>query len=161
MNTWSRGLGAVALVAVIATGCAGDPPATTNGSESSAGPSGGGADHSDDAARTQTSKAAVSVRVVVTGGIAGAHDVYEVSRADAASTSAMARRILALASAPAVRDFGTQRQRPAVRCCDVQVYEVTVRYADGARTKITTDTMSAPPEVQHLVALLSTGQQSQ
>ena len=137
MKPLARWLGAVVLVVGLATGCGGgNPPAS---------PSAGGS-------APQQSNAAVSVRVVVTGGIAGDHNVYEVSRNGA---TASAERILDLASAPAVRDLATQRKRPSVKCCDIQVYEVTIRYADGSSTRITTDTTSAPPQLQRLVSLAS------
>lgn len=138
MNTWARWLGAAVLVAGLATGC--------GGGDSSTPPSSGGG-------TPPQSNAAVSVRVVVTGGIAGDHQVYEVSR-DAAT--ATAERVLDLAAAPAVRNLGTQRDRPSVKCCDIQVYEVTIRYADGTSIRITTDTTSAPPPLQRLVSLAST-----
>ena len=137
---WLGGwLGAAVLVAGLATGC--------GGGTSPAPPSAGGS-------TPQQSDAAVSVRVVVSGGITGAHEVYEVGRDDA--TSADAETVLDLAGTPAVRDLGTQRRRPAVKCCDIQVYEVTVRYADGTSTKVTIDSTSAPPRLQRLVSLLST-----
>jgi hypothetical protein len=141
MNTWARRLGAVVLVVALATGCGGSDsttPARPGGASTSPG-----------------SNAAVSVRVVVTGGIAGEHQVYEVNRDDTAT--ATAERVLDLAAAPAVRDLATQRHRPSVKCCDIQVYEVTIRYADGTSTKITTDTTSAPRPLQRLVSLASTG----
>ena len=140
MNTWARWLGAAVLVAGLATGC--------GGGDSSTPPSSGGS-------TPPQSNAAVSVRVVVTGGIAGDHQVYEVSRDDPGT--ATAERVLDLAAAPALRDLATQRQRPSVKCCDIQVYEVTIRYADGTSTKITTDTTSAPRPLQRLVSLASTG----
>jgi hypothetical protein len=138
MRMSARWLGAAVLVAGLATGCGGTSPAP---------PSAGGS-------TPQQPEAAVSVRVVVSGGIAGAHEVYEVSRDDA--TSADAERVLDLAGAPAVRDLGKQRDRPAVKCCDIQVYEVTVRYADGTSTRIATDSTSAPRPLQRLVSLVST-----
>ncbi len=140
MKTRARWLGATVLVAAVATGCGGGGESATPGSGGS----------SQQAAPTT----AVSVRMVVTGGIAGDHQVYEVSRADATSPSA--QRVLALASVPAVRDYASQQRRPSVQCCDIQVYNVTIRYSDGSRTKITTDTTSAPMQLQRMVSLAST-----
>jgi len=137
MNSWARWLAAAVLVAGLATGCGGTSPAP---------PSAGGG-------TPRQSDAAVSVRVVVSGGITGAHEVYEVSRDDAATADAA--RVLDLAGAPAVRDLGTRRDRPAVRCCDIEVYEVTVRYADGTSTRVATDSTSAPRPLQRLVSLVS------
>lgn len=149
MSTWARSLGAAALVAALATGCASGDSATTGsrGGEPPAAPSAGGS-------TTREPSAAVSVRVVVTGGIAGDHEVYEVSRGDAAA--AATARVLDLAAAAAVRDFATQRRRPSVQCCDIQVYEVAIRYADGTSARIATDSTAAPPQLQRLVALMST-----
>jgi hypothetical protein len=138
MKKSARWLGAAALVAGLTTGCGGGtPPAPPSAAGST----------------PQQPDAAVSVRVVVSGGITGAHEVYEVQRDDA--TSADAERVLDLAGAPAVRDLGTRRHRPAVECCDIQVYEVTVRYADGTSAKIVTDSTSAPRPLQRLVSLVS------
>jgi hypothetical protein len=150
MNTWARCLGATALVAALATGCAGGDSATPASGGSGQGGQGARA---GDGGASGGSNAAVSVRVVVTGGIAGDHQVYEVSRGDA--TTAAAERVLDLAAEPALRDFGRQRKRPSVKCCDIQVYEVTIRYADGTVTKLTADTTSAPPPLQRLVSLAS------
>jgi len=144
MNTWARWLGATVLVAAMATGCGG-----TGSSDQ-----GGQIERPGDAGTVQPSPAATSVRVVVTGGIAGDHQVYEVSRGDTAAAST--DRILTLAAAPAVREYATQQRRPSVQCCDIQVYEVAIRYADGTRTKITTDSTSAPLPLQRLVTLAST-----
>ena len=141
MKTLARWFGATVLVAGLATGCGGgDSPAPP----------------SSDGSTPQQSGEAVSVRVVVSGGIAGAHEVYQVSRDDATSESAREQRVLALAGAPAVRDHSSQRQSPKVRCCDIQVYKVTIRYSDGTSTRIAIDSTSAPPRLQRLVSLLST-----
>jgi hypothetical protein len=147
MNTWARCLGAAVLVAAVATGCGGSDSATPAPGGSSGAP--GSAERGGQASNTAT-----SVRVVVTGGIAGDHQVYEVTRDDTVSKSA--ERVLDLAAAPAVRDYATQQRRPSVQCCDIQVYEVTIRYADGTGTKITTDSTSAPTQLQRLVSVAST-----
>jgi len=149
VSTWSRTLAAAALVATVATGCGGGSAPPDSRGEPPA-PSAAGA------GGTPRASAAVSVRVVVTGGIAGDHQVYEVSRGSG-NGSVSAARVLALAAAPAVRDFATQRRRPSVRCCDIQVYEVAIRYADGTSARIATDSTAAPPQLQRLVALVSTG----
>jgi hypothetical protein len=156
MNTWARGLVTAVLVAAAATGCGGGDPATPASGTGPAerGGQGGQATRHGGAGTSQSPSAAVRVRVVVTGGIAGSHEVYEVSRGD--TTTASAERALDLAATPAVRDLGTQRhRRPAVECCDIQVYAVTVRYADGTSTSITAATTSAPPQLQRLVSLAS------
>ncbi len=99
----------------------------------------------------------VAVRVEVSGGFTGEHFVYEVRRGDPPPrmTAAEVDRVLALAGRDAVRDFAAARPGRVVACCDQRLLDVTIRYADGRRTRIrTTETSPVPAQVRHLVALL-------
>jgi hypothetical protein len=98
----------------------------------------------------------VSVRLVVSGGIAGTHEAYAVRRDDEGMGSARVTRILALAGDPAVRGFASEQVRRSLRCCDMRVFEIAIRYADGTQTHISTpETRPGPPELRRLVTLLS------
>ncbi|MGH3357048.1 MAG: hypothetical protein ACRDOJ_14210 [Nocardioidaceae bacterium] len=99
------------------------------------------------------------VRVEVSGGIQGVSDVHEVRRNDPPEGlgEVELNRILRLADSAAVRRFdGNHLPEGAVPCCDLRTLDVTVRHADGSRTRVlTAETLPAPAEFERLVALLS------
>ncbi len=138
-------LTAVVCVAVLAA-CAAEPAATPPGQPPSGGPSATPAD------------AATAVRLEVSGGITGAHQVYELTR-DAPPrylAPRAARAVLRLAGAAAVRDLDDVELQGPVPCCDRQVVDVTVTYADGERTRVrTVEVASVPPQVGRMVELLT------
>ena len=138
-------LTAVVCVAVLAA-CAAEPAATPPGQAPSDGPSATPAD------------AATAVRLEVSGGITGAHQVYELTR-DAPPrylAPRAARAVLRLAGAAAVRGLDDVELQGPVPCCDRQVVDVTVTYADGERTRVrTVEVASVPPQVGRMVELLT------
>jgi hypothetical protein len=89
----------------------------------------------------------VAVRVLVSGGIAGVHEVYRVTRADAPKgvSAAEADRVLALAARLASRPE-RKASGLAAGCCDRLLYDVTVRHADGSRAQIRFGGAKPPPE---------------
>lgn len=100
---------------------------------------------------------AVAVRVVLSGGIGGAHRVWRLRRGAVpdALSAAEADRVLALAGSEAIRT-ATRRPMAAPPCCDRQRVEVSVRYADGARVRTTAVLGGdAPREVRRMVAVLA------
>jgi hypothetical protein len=135
----------VVCVAVLAA-CAAEPAATPPGQPPSDGPSATPAD------------AATTVRLEVSGGITGAHQVYELTR-DAPPrdlSPRAARAVLRLAGTPAVRGMDDVALQGPVPCCDRQVVDVTVSYADGERTRVrTVEVASVPPQVGRMVELLT------
>jgi hypothetical protein len=151
-RAWSRWLSAATVALLLAAGCADEPdtaPATTGGPPATSPAPSRSAEPSTDA---------VSVRLTVSGGIAGVHETYEVTRDDAPAgmTAEQVERVLALAGDPSVRGFAPERSRAAVPCCDLRVFDVTVRYADGSRARFrSAETLEAPREVERLVGLLS------
>jgi hypothetical protein len=138
-----------AVCAVVCVGalpaCVAEPASTPSGQEPSGAPSATPAD------------AATAVRVEVSGGITGAHRVYELTRgAPPRDLSPRARAVLRLADTAAVRGMDDVRLKGAVPCCDRQVTDVTVTYADGARTRVrSVELASVPPQLRRMVALLT------
>jgi hypothetical protein len=135
----------VALLAVLAA-CAAEPAATPPGRPPSGGPSAAPAD------------AATAVRVEVSGGITGAHQVYELTRDTPPRdlSPRAARAVLRLADTAAVRGMDDVELQGPVPCCDRQVVDVTVTYADGERTRVrTVEVASVPPQVGRMVTLLT------
>ena len=136
---------AVVLAGVLGA-CAAEPAATPSSQQRSARPS------------TTPADAATAVRVEVSGGITGAHRVYELTRGtpprDLSQQAAQA--VLRLADTAAVRGMDDVRLEGPVPCCDRQVMEVTVTYADGARTRVrSVELASVPPQLRRMVALLT------
>lgn len=136
---------AVVLAGVLGA-CAAEPAATPSGKQPSARPS------------TTPADAATAVRVEVSGGITGAHRVYELTRGtpprDLSQQAAQA--VLRLADTAAVRDLDDMRLQGPVPCCDRQVVDVTVTYADGDHTRVRTVEMATvPPQLRRMVALLT------
>lgn len=146
---WWRALAGLAMVlAVGVAGCAAEPAATPTQPPGSP---------AETATPGTGSAEAVSVRVVVSGGIAGAPEVHEVRRDDAASSSTTGRtdQVLALAESRPVRAFDGEQLHGPAPCCDVQVFEVSIRYSDGRRTHIrTAQTLRTPPELDRLLDLV-------
>ncbi|MDQ4006818.1 MAG: hypothetical protein M3211_01825 [Actinomycetota bacterium] len=129
----------VAVLAAVVTGC---------GPEVDAGR----------APRGDRPHAAVSVRLVVSGGLGGTREVFEVGGGAPSPglSSADVDRALTLAGDDAVRDVARDRVRGSVPCCDLRRYELTMRYVDGSRARLVTyETRPAPPELRRLVALLA------
>jgi hypothetical protein len=138
---------ALVCVGVLAA-CAAEPASTPSGQEPS-----------DSAPAPATpADAATEVRVEVSGGITGAHRVYELTR-DAPPrdlSPRAARAVLRLADTAAVRDLDEVRLRRPVPCCDRQVMDVSVTYADGSHTRVrTAELASVPPQLRRMVALLT------
>ena len=142
MSSWRHACATLAVPLLLA-GCAGG---AEDGGTAAPGTSGAGGDPND----------VISVRLVVSGGIAGTHQVYTVGCDDNGGTrSRRVARILALAG-----DIASSRVAKAhpgrAPCCDIQVYDVTIRHADGSRTHITTpQTRTGPAGLHRLVTLLS------
>ncbi|MGH3318041.1 MAG: hypothetical protein ACRDO0_18010 [Nocardioidaceae bacterium] len=139
---------AVVCVGVLAA-CAAEPastPSTPTGQEPS------------DRSPATSADAATEVRVEVSGGITGAHRVYQLTQGVPPRdlSPRAARAVLRLADTEAVRGMDDVRLEGAVPCCDRQVVDVTVTYADGARTRVRTVEMaSVPPQLRRMVALLT------
>jgi len=136
---------AVVCVGVLAA-CAAEPASTPSGRQPPGRPSATAAD------------AATAVRVEVSGGITGAHRVYELTRDTPPRdlSHGTARAVLRLADSAAVRGLDDMRLEGPVPCCDRQVVDVTVTYADGARTDVrTVELASVPPQLRRIVALLT------
>ena len=97
---------------------------------------------------------AYSIQVDRTGGIAGRHDRYVVSRL---TPNRPARTALALAGTPRYR-WLKPSYLPADPCCDRFSYEVTVRYQRGP-TKVvrTMDGGSAPKLLWQVIRLTQRG----
>lgn len=109
-------------------------------------------------AATLTPEAAMSVRVVVSGGISGAIDVHEVRRGEPADglTPPQVERVLALAADDAVRALDGKHRAGPQPCCDVQQIDLTVLHADGTRTRVRVpQTEPMPPALRRLVTLVS------
>jgi hypothetical protein len=136
---------AVVCIGVLAA-CASEPAATPSGQESSDGPS------------ATPAETAIEVRVEVSGGITGAHRVYALTR-DAPPrdlSPRAAQEVLRLADTAAVRGLDDVRLEGPVPCCDRQVTDVTVTYADGGHTRVrTVELASLPPQLRRMVALLT------
>jgi hypothetical protein len=136
---------AVVCLGVLA-GCAAEPASTPSGQEPSDPPS------------ATPAEAATEVRVEVSGGITGAHRVYAVTR-DAPPrdlSPRAARAVLRLADTAAVRGLDDVRLTGPVPCCDRQVMDVSVTYADGSHTRVrTVELASVPPQLRRMVALLT------
>jgi hypothetical protein len=157
---------AVPLLLAAAVGCGADRSGNDGSAPNAAGSPDGRpltstptpSDVATTGTRGETAEA-LSVRLVVSGGIAGVHEVYEIHRDDGRTAAARTRvrKVLALAADPAVRDLADAGRRgPAVRCCDLRVFDVTVRYADGTRASIrTAEGTPAPLELRHLIAMVS------
>jgi hypothetical protein len=138
------------LVALVCLGvlaaCAADPAAGPSGQQPTASPS------------ATPAHAATAIRVEVGGGITGAHRVYQLSRESPPRdlSPRAARAVLRLADTEAVRGLDDVRLEGPVPCCDRQVVDVTVTYADGARTRVrTVEPASMPPQLRRMVALLA------
>ena len=133
----------IALLMGLAAGCSADR----------SGPAPDGAD-----AATQGRAGVSSVRLVVTGGIAGVHEVYRVTRSDAPKgmSAAEADRVLALADRlAATSDSASARMEAA--CCDRLQYDVTVQHTDGSRDHIRFGGAKTPPEPLLRIAKLLAG----
>jgi hypothetical protein len=157
---------AVPLLLGVASGCAGgtEGAGTDRGSAGDRRPSepagergGTPRPRHDSDGRGGAAREVVSVRLVVSGGIAGTHQVYAVRRDDTGGTqSPRVARILALAADLASSDLAAKTDRSPAPCCDIPVVDLTTRYADGTRTHIrTAQTTPAPPELGRLVTLMS------
>jgi hypothetical protein len=136
------------LTALLLGGCAAEPAATPTRS-------GTPGDTPAEPARTDMAR---MVRVVVSGGIAGVTETYEVSRTDPPEgvSRARAERVLTLADSPAVQRLDGRRPPLRAQCCDLRSFEVVVRHGDGSRTRVTlTESMPMPPQLTRLVGLLS------
>ena len=152
MSSWRQACAAVAVPLLLsaATGCAGgsgDGGTTSPGTDPTGrtGATGGPA------------HGVVSVRLVVSGGIAGTRQVYSVGRDDSGGTqSPRVARVLALAGDLAASRVADKVRRGSAPCCDIQVYDVTIRHADGSRTHIQApQTRTGPAGLQRLVTLMS------
>jgi hypothetical protein len=140
VSTWRRACATVVVPLLLAAGCAGG--SEDGGPTSPGGPEG-------------TPNDVVSVRLVVSGGIAGTRQVYSVGGGGRTRSPRVAR-ILALAGEVASSPVAGKVRRGTAPCCDMQVYDLTIRRADGSRTHIRTpQTRTGPPALQRLVTLLS------
>jgi hypothetical protein len=156
---------AAVVCAIACTGaaaaCAAEPAATPTGQQPSARqPSARQPSARQPSARQPATPAdaAVAVRVEVGGGITGAHRVYALTREAQPRDLAprAARAVLRLAETAAVRGLEDVSPKGAVPCCDRQVVDVTVTYADGARARVrTVELASVPPQARRMVALLT------
>jgi hypothetical protein len=141
---------AAAVCALVCVGmlaaCAAEPASTPSGREPPDPPPATPAD------------AATEVRVEVSGGITGGHRVYELTR-DAPPrdlSPRAARAVLRLADTAAVRGLDDVRLKRPVPCCDRQVMDVSVTYADRSHTRVrTVELASVPPQLRRMVALLT------
>lgn len=147
MRSWRRACAVVAVppLLVVTSACLAETSAPIGEEPASSHPSAAGAPD------------AVSIRLVVSGGIAGTREVYTVGRDDdGGAENTRQDRIMALAGDPAVRGLASERSRGSVPCCDLRVFEVVIRYADGTRTHIETpETRTGPPELRRLLTLIT------
>jgi hypothetical protein len=89
----------------------------------------------------------VAVRLRVSGGIAGVHEVYRVTRTETppGMSAAEADRVLGLAGRLAARSEGDKATRMSGACCDRLLYDVTVEHADGSRDQVRFGGAKTPP----------------
>jgi hypothetical protein len=130
-----RLLVATLLTAIALAGCSADQPARAPRGPEPGTSAPGGPAH------------VTSVRLVVTGGIAGVHEVYRVTRSDAPQgmSTTEADRVLALAARLAATSQG-ESVGMAGACCDRLQYDVTVRHADGSRDHVRFGGAKTPPD---------------
>lgn len=95
---------------------------------------------------TPSADGPVTVRVQVSGGIAGIRrsHVVDTAKPPQRLPDAEVDRLVELAGSEAVRDYaGNHVERG--ECCDLMEYRVVIEHADGSTTEIVTNDADRPP----------------
>ncbi|HET7326618.1 MAG TPA: protealysin inhibitor emfourin [Nocardioidaceae bacterium] len=96
---------------------------------------------------TASADGPVTVRVRVSGGIAGIERRYVVDTSQPPQRLSEAKRdrVAELAGSEAVRSFAGSHVEPG-ECCDLMEYRVVIEHADGSTTRIVTNDADNPPQ---------------